>query len=544
MIKSILSSLLLLISLLGISQTNEERTVGLMVNSSETYDGYTLFSPSSDTNVYLINNCGEKIHSWASHYRPGNAVYLQPDGTLWRAGRLTNQDINAGGAGGIIEQLDWDSNVIWSFTYNTSTVRAHHDFQVLPNGNVLVLAWEVRTMEECIANGRNPELLSESELWPEQIIEVKPEGNDGGQIVWEWYAWDHMIQDFDPGRANYGVVSDHPEKIDINYIRPGVPGADWQHANSIHYNEQLDQIMLSVLFFDEVWVIDHGITSEEAAGEAGDLLFRWGNNLAFKKGTVDDQLLFGQHNAQWIAEGLPDENQILIFNNGQNRPGGEYTSVVKIQAPFTDGAYQKLDNGTYSPESFSWEYTASPPESFYSRFISGAHQLPNGNVFITDGAHGRFFEINSMNATVWEYVNPVTSSGVAEQGMSVLNPNGDGTNTVFRSTKYAANYQAFVGKDLTSKGTIELDPTNTNPCLILSTEDELLIRIYPNPISDFVNVDNYQGFYQIMDVLGSVVISGQIHSNQTIDLTSLRSGIYVLQLSNQSPIRLVITSSD
>jgi hypothetical protein len=39
--------------------------------------------------------------------------------------------------------------------------------------------------------------------------------------------------------------------------------------NSIYYNEALDQIMLSVRGNSEVWVIDHGTTTTEAAGHAG-----------------------------------------------------------------------------------------------------------------------------------------------------------------------------------------------------------------------------------------------------------------------------------
>src|SRR5207248_2769403 len=43
----------------------------------------------------------------------------------------------------------------------------------------------------------------------------------GGEIVWEWHAWDHLIQEFDPQKANYGVVADHPERVDINFAGAG-----------------------------------------------------------------------------------------------------------------------------------------------------------------------------------------------------------------------------------------------------------------------------------------------------------------------------------
>ena len=518
-----------------------ERTMGLISHSEQSYNGYTLFSPSQNTLVYLINNCGEIVHSWESEYRPGNAVYLQPDGTLWRAGRLESQNINAGGGGGIIEQLDWNSNVLWSYEYNTDEHRAHHDFQVLPNGHVLILAWTVKDKEESIANGRDPDLLSENELWPEQIIEVKPLGINEGEIVWEWNAWDHMIQDFDQTKRNFGVVSDHPEKIDINYIRPGVDGADWQHANSIFYHEAKDQIMLSVLFFDEIWVINHNNSTEEAKGASGDLLYRWGNPQAYKRGTPEDQKLFGQHNAYWIQEGYPDAGKIMIFNNGRNRSPVEYTSVLKIDPEISNGLYQFSDDGTYSPEEVSWEYKASPEDSFFSRFISGAQQLPNGHVLITDGAHGRFFEINEQKETVWEYINPITINGPARQGASLLNPAGDGINTVFRSTKYSSSYQAFVAKDLIPQGFIEIDETETNPCfIVLSAEPSPEFEIFPNPSSELLHVRYFQGLYAIYDVEGREKLRGELNQgNEIINLTQLNDGVFILLLDNQKRIKFI-----
>lgn len=539
-----LLAFLLLFSCSSVWAQGVDRTLGLIQKSDESFEGYTLFSPGSDTNVYLINNCGELIHTWLTEYRPGNAVYLQPDGTLWRAGRLENQNIQAGGGGGIIQQLDWDSNVLWSFEYNTREYRAHHDFQILPNGNVLILAWVLKEKEEVLANGRNPELLSEDELWPEQIIEVKPKGTNEAEIVWEWNAWDHLIQDFDPTKKNYGVVSEHPEKIDLNYIRPEKDGADWLHANSVFYDQDRGQIMISVLFFDEIWVINHNTTTEEAKGEKGDLLYRWGNPQTYKMGTPEDQKLFGQHNAYWIPEGYPDAGKIMIFNNGQNREPLEYSSVVKIDPEVEDGQYQYAAEGTFSPSEFDWEYTGTPKESFYSRFISGAQQLPNGNVLVTDGAFGRFFEINPQGETVWEYINPITLFGAATQGSSLLNPGGQGINTVFRSTKYAQNYQAFVAQDLSPKGIIEIDETGTNPCfLILSVPEELTFNVFPNPASNWLNVSGFQGTFEIYDLRGVTMLSGELLRKETpIDISNLKPGVYLLLLENQKPMKFIKTN--
>ena len=127
--------------------------------------------------------------------------------------------------------------------------RLHHDIAPMPNGNILMISWELKTKEEAIQAGRDTALLTQSKLWPDYIIEVDPVLDS---IVWEWHVWDHLIQGFDATKDNYGVVADHPELVDLNFVTNGGT-ADWMHTNSIDYNAELRQIMISVPTFNEVW---------------------------------------------------------------------------------------------------------------------------------------------------------------------------------------------------------------------------------------------------------------------------------------------------
>ena len=77
----------------------------------------------------------------------------------------------------------------------------HHDIEVMPNGNILLIAWELISAAEAFANGRDTNKLEDGKLWPCKIVEVEPIGADSGNIVWEWRAWDHLIQDFDPTKS-------------------------------------------------------------------------------------------------------------------------------------------------------------------------------------------------------------------------------------------------------------------------------------------------------------------------------------------------------
>jgi hypothetical protein len=241
--------------------------------------------------------------------------------------------------------------LIWEFEYSSDQYLQHHDIEKLPNGNVLIIAWELKSFEEATMAGRNPDLMSQDKIWPDHIIEVQPNGSSGAYIVWEWHVWDHLIRDFDSTALNYGVVSDHPELIDINYIGtiPNPLGADWNHINAVDYNAAFDQIIISVRHLSEIWVIDHSTTTEEAAGHfggnsglGGDLLYRWGNPQAYDAGDATDQKLFVQHDFHRIESGLPREGNILIFNNGRGRPGSNQTRVNFLPQIFPD----RKDNQT------------------------------------------------------------------------------------------------------------------------------------------------------------------------------------------------------
>ena len=367
-------------------------------------EGQILYAPMQSKTAYLINHDGSVNHTWDSEYRPGQSVYLLEDGSILYAIKLS---YSHGGAGGGIQRISWDGSLMWDFRYYTNDYLSHHDFKILPNGNILMIAWEFKTREEAIESGRNPNKLFGNTIMPDHVIEVKPTGPSSGDIVWEWHVWDHLIQDYDHLKKNYGVVKEHPELVDINY---GSSSADWLHTNSIDYNEEFDQILLSSRTFSEIWVIDHSTTTVEAAGhtggnsgKGGDILYRWGNPLAYRAGNEDDQKFFQQHDARWIEEDCPGEGNILVFNNGGGRPGTDYTSVDEIEPPVDeDGIYYLEPGNAYGPEEQTWVYDTD----FYALYVGGTQRLSNGNTLICNGPSGDIFEVTPEKVIVWEYENP------------------------------------------------------------------------------------------------------------------------------------------
>jgi len=449
--------------LCGIHPAEAQQTVGLFLNEDGAFEGYSLFTPISSQTTYLIDNEGRLINSWVASARPAMSVYLLESGNLLRTAKYapgpTRFD-SAGGAGGRAEEYTWDGTLVWGHDYTGDVQRQHHDIEMLPNGNLLMIAWEYKTEAEAIAAGRDPALITQGELWPDHVIEVQPSGHASGTIVWEWHVWDHLIQDFEPTKPDFGVVGDHPELIDLNYDADtgSTQGrADWTHINSIDYNETFDQIILSVHGLSEVWIIDHSTSTTEAAGhtggnsgKGGDLLYRWGNPEAYGRGVSTDRWLYSQHDARWIESGLPGAGNIMIFNNGTRRPGADFTSVDEIVPPVDESGNYSMETGSaFGPPEVLWSYTASLPTEFFAWNVSGAHRLPNGNTLICDGPLGTFFEVTEAKATVWRYVNPISADLPITQGDPAA------SNLVFRVHRYPPDYLGLIGKDLTPGDPLE-----------------------------------------------------------------------------------------
>jgi hypothetical protein len=540
-------------------------TVGLKVyDPSLAFEGYNLHFPHNQGNTYLLNNCGEIVHKWTdATFKPGNGVRLRENGNLYVTkgkNALSNSFIHAGGGGEKVEIRDWDNTLLWTYTINDSTQRMHHDIDLLPNGNILAIVWDYKTDAEAIAAGRNPAKLTGSGalgngLWPEKIIELQPDLVNGTtQIVWQWNVWDHMIQDHDSTKANYGNVAAHPELIDLNYTLYDST-ADWQHANSINYNPSLDQIMLSVPTFNEIWIIDHSTTTAEAAGHTGglvgaggDLIYRFGNPSAYRApGTTK---LFYQHDAHWVDINIPSTNpefgKIVVFNN---KVGPDYSTAHTFSPAFDtyEWEYPRDTNGVWGPNSFDWTYIATPPQQMYSTGLGAIQVLPNGNRLINEGREGRAFEVTNQGQIVWEYVNPMKNGNPVAQYDSTLTPS---INQQFRFTRYPVSYPAFNGRNLTPQGYIELNPDTVFCSLILDVETIVDgvsdFKVYPNPARGEFMVEFEANFsderrIEIFDMYGRRIHTSTCTEQRlNIDLSAYNSGIYVLRIDEKSQAKIIL----
>ncbi len=526
---------LLFIFLIGFfaNTTYSQNTIGTLSLTSDAYDGFTLFS--THTKAYLINNCGQVINEWNSTYLPGNAVYLLPNGNLLRTGRLAqgSNPVALPGNGGIVELFDWDGNVIWTWTDSSDTSRQHHDVFPMPNGNVLILSATLMTQAEAIQAGRDPNQLIDSELYNERIYEVEPVGATGGNIVWEWNVNDHLIQDFDATKDNFGVVGDNPGKLDINFLNGFDAENNWLHINAIQYDEEFDQILISSRRMSEIYIIDRNTTTAEAAGPAGDFLYRWGNPQAYRQGTEVNRELYGQHTPYYIPTGFPNERKLMVFNNGIDRSPA-YSEVLIIEPPVdSNGNYTYFPGTAYEPFSTFFRYPETAPAAdsdFFSAIVSSGRQLPNGNILICEGREAVFFEIdpNNNNNIVWEYISPVSNADgtLYEQG-DMAPPN----NFAFRATKYSLDYSAFNGRDVTPGSTLETNPNITDCLNILSTDDLEIadFEVFPNPTQSVVNISSKLPVtkLEVYSSLGQKVLESV---NTTVNISEQPDGLYFFRI--------------
>ena len=529
---------LLLILLVSINIGYSQNTIGTTTISSAAYDGFTLFTTSTQT--YLINNCGEVINEWTSTFPPGNDVYLLENGNILRAGRTESSDITFGGQGGVIEIYNWEGGLIWQYFYDTPLMRQHHDVFPMPNGNVLILAATRMTNTEAIQAGRDPSLLSETDLYNEQIIEVTPVGLTGASVVWEWNINDHLIQDFDNSQENYNTdVSGNPQLLDINFLNGLDGNANWLHINSIQYNETLDQIVFSSRHLSEIYIIDHSTTTAEAKshsggiyGKGGDFLYRWGNKESYRQGTSADRTLFAQHYPHWIQNGLNDEGKIMIFNNGTT---SLTSSIDIIDPPSSSAGFYTYEPNGYLPTSAEWQYIdPNTPTDFFSAILSSGQRLPNGNTLICDGDSGYFFEIDTNNNKVWEYVNPVATDETLSQGD--IPTTGD--NIVFRAIKFSEDFAGFTGRDMTPGDPIELN-FDIDFCSILSIDDYDIskdIQLFPNPTSNTITVNSNLIIdkLEVYDLYGKLITS--VEKSKSISIEQLASGMYFIKVYSANKI--------
>jgi len=484
----------------------------LYAQTSTEFDGYALYNQQNQNTAYLIDKDGDIAHSWNCNLPCNYTVLLKSNGNIVRGAVNPNNSLGGAAEGGRVQEIAPDGSIVWEFTYSNNSYLSHHDITIV-NDNVLLTAWEVKSTSELTQAGFDD---ASGDKWPTHFVEVANNGSGGGQIVWEWHLWDHMIQDHDSSKDNFGVVADNPQLMDINMLPemgggpgpgPGGNSGDWFHVNGVNYNADLDQIAFSSRHASEVFIIDHSTTSEEAAthfggnsNQGGDLLYRWGNPSNYGA-PGSQQIASAVHDVRWITnDGRPNGGFLQFYNN--NGGGNSTSTVDAIETPRNGYNYDLVPGQAYGPSSYDWRHTCNG----YASGQSSHNSMSNGNTFVNmsggQGGSGYMYESDSDGNVVWQY-------------------NAGGTPKAFR----------YECKDL---GIIAL---LDNPCVIEETaiaENELLkLQISPNPSTGVFNITGIESkdfTITIANAFGQMLKTQQ---SSRIDLTDCASGLYFVHYTDE-----------
>lgn len=548
--------------------------IGIFVSLTtiaQQWPGYTLYSNGAATAAYLVDTANVTVKSWTGLTGgTGYSSYLAPGGTLVRSVKITNAVFNGGGASGSVQKIDYNGNLIWDYTHSSSTYYTHHDHCVLPNGNVLLISYELKTQAELAAAGGTNTALT-SGIWPEKIIEVQPTGATTGNIVWEWHVWDHLVQNVNSSKANYQTsIVNHPELLNINYNSQ----KDWMHSNGIDYNPILDQIALSSHNMNEWYIIDHSTTTAQAAshsggnsGKGGDFLYRWGNPLAYQASGT--KYLNVTHDVHWIPEfpGVTYANsgRLVGFNN--QGVSASQSCVDQVNTPYDRNYNYTITPGSaFGPSIYGQRTTGFG----YTSNEGSSEQYPNGNILVCLAISGKIYELNPAGVPIYTISTGNKSSQAHRYSPCYINNAAPVQPTITISgsdltTATATTYQWYYNGTLISGATLQnytptqsgiyvVRTTDVNGCVYvyspgyaysIATEIEELegknISIYPNPSTGIFDIDlNYQNpkklMVEVYDVYGKMVFSAE--NSSRIDLTQLANGVYSMSmaLDNKKPI--------
>jgi hypothetical protein len=382
------------------------------------YNGVTIIGQFNSNNIYMIDMDGRLVKKWTS---VGGSVYqarLEDNGNLSFIGTpsptpagVNTTTLSGGGANcGLVEEQAFDGTVKWQYIAWDSVSRNHHDYIKIWNKKLQAYTYLLVTdVVQPVSAAQNigAKTVPANTWYCDAIYEVLPTGPTTGMIVWKWCFIDHTCQNYDNTKSNYvSNVFNTPQKFDTNTVVPTRSGPvnDWEHINSMGYNEQLGYAVVNSREFNEFYVVDHDGTFVDTTGNgtgadwslnfnaasssAGDFVYRWGSPANYNapnfqigyppagpyysnKPSFDSngsEQIWGEHCIQYIqpyaygnypstnpGPALPGAGDFLVFDNhGTNQQVfGNFSQIQEIN-PYVYGWNGNYMTGT----SYVWPYNA------------------------------------------------------------------------------------------------------------------------------------------------------------------------------------------
>ena len=331
--------------------------VTVSVNLPEAGDGYIFIAPyerrigGTPYSPYLliVDGTGELVY----HKKlPAEAVdFKKQVGEVLSYARASRHSI-----------MDSTYNVVDAITAANGYHSDFHDFQILPNGHVLLLIYEERQIDMSqIAPGGYPDAT---------VVGCRVQELDQARdVVFEWSSFDHI------------PITDTTKSLLDQRI-------DYVHCNAIELDSD-GHLLLSCRDTDQVIKINR---------DTGDILWRLGgkaNQFEFVNAIgAEDVEFIKQHDVRRVANG-----NITLFDNRLG--AANYSRAVEYQLDEVASL-----TGTNRIATLVWEYRNTP--DIHGHILGNAQRLPNGNTLIGWGSgHPAVAEVTRGGAKVFELLLPL-----------------------------------------------------------------------------------------------------------------------------------------
>jgi arylsulfate sulfotransferase len=303
--------------------------------------------------VAVTDLAGNLLWGFAPNLPAGygpNPVKLLPNGDF-----LLNLNGQPDGSNSLIEEVDLGGNIVWQMNAaqlnqalaaatcagcNVTVIGTHHDFAVLPNGHIILIA-------------ATQQVIGGTTVTGDVLIEL----DQNHKPVWLWNEFDHLD------------VNRHP------YMWP-----DWTHTNAIVYSPSDGDLIVSMRH--QSWIIKIDYNNGNGTGN---ILWRLGyqGDFTLMNGTDPVDWFYAQHDVNVISSNSSGTFQVGMFDNGNDRvmdSNGDLCGASGQPPCYSRAPILQLDEAAKTA-TIQWVDNLSP---VFSIFGGSVRLLANGNIEVAE----------------------------------------------------------------------------------------------------------------------------------------------------------------
>lgn len=283
-----------------------------------------------------------------------NPVKLLPNGHFLI--NFSNSSVD--GLDSVLEEVDLTGNVIWQMTAaqlnqalssatcagcHITVTGTHHDFAILPNGHLIVIA-------------ATQQVISGTTVTGDVLIDLDQNHNP----VWLWNEFDHLDTNRRP------------------YLFP-----DWTHTNALLYSPDDGNLVVSIRHQNWLVKVDYA----NGTG-TGNIIWHLGyqGDFTLIGGTDPTDWFYAQHGPSFATANTTGNFSIILFDNGDDRVFPSDVTCGSSGAP--PCLYSTVSMLQLDEKAMTATLTFHPTTPTYSFFGGNAAVLANGNIEYCEAAGG------------------------------------------------------------------------------------------------------------------------------------------------------------